>query len=103
MAISARSENRSSDIASDLEQVLIHFVSENDHLASAHVIGRVQAMTRGRWMFWKASSSQAPSTVDCQSAFHLLTSFPRDLEMECLYPRTACLLLHHTAAVPYLL
>ena len=25
------------------------------------------------------------------------------LEMECLSPRTACLLLHHQAAVPYLL
>ena len=83
MAISTRSENRSSDIVSDLEQVLIHFITENDHLASAHVIGMVQAMTRRRWMFWKASSSQAPIgsslSVDCQSVCHLLTSFPRNL------------------------
>ena len=32
----------------DLEQVLIHFISENDRSASALVIGRMQAMTRRR-------------------------------------------------------
>ena len=81
MAITARSENRSSDIV-DLEQVLIrspliHFISE------------VQAVIRRRWMFGKASSSQAPNankrlfgsslSVGCQSVRHLSTSFPRDL------------------------
>ena len=40
-------ENRSSSIV-DLEQVLIHFISENDRSASALVIGRMQAMTRRR-------------------------------------------------------
>ena len=88
MAITARSENRCSDIV-DLEQVLIHFISENDHSAFVLRISRVQAMTRRRWMFGKASSSQAPSaskrlfgsslSVNFQSVFHLLTSFPRDL------------------------
>ena len=83
MAITVRSENRSSGIV-DLEQV-----SENDRLGSALVIGRVQAMARRRWIFWKAFSSQAPSTntklfgsslsIDSQSVFHLSTSFPRDL------------------------
>ena len=101
MTITARLENRSLDI---VEQVLIHFIScENDHSASVLVISRVQAMTRRRWMFGKVSSSQAPHaskrsfgsslSVDCQSVFHQLTSFPR----------TACPLLHHPAAVPYLL
>ena len=101
MTITARLENRSLDI---VEQVLIHFIScENDHSASVLVISRVQAMTRRRWMFGKVSSSQAPRaskrlfgsslSVDCQSVFHQLTSFPR----------TACPLLHHPAAVPYLL
>ena len=47
MAIAARSENRSSGIT-DLEEVLIHFISENDRSASALVIGRVQATTRRR-------------------------------------------------------
>ena len=47
MAITARSDNRSLGIV-DLEQVLIHFISENDRSASALVIGRVQAMTRRR-------------------------------------------------------
>ena len=88
MAITARSENRSSGVV-DLERVLIHFISENDRSASAIVIGRVQATTRRRWMFGKASSSQTPSankrlfgsspSVHCQSVFHLRTSFPRDL------------------------
>ena len=88
MAITARSENRSSDIV-DLEQVLIHFIGENGHSASVLRISRVQAMTRRRWMFGKASSSQAPSaskrlfgsylSVDFQSVFRLLTSFPRHL------------------------
>ena len=82
MVITARSENRSPDIVSDLEQVLIHFISKNDH--SASVIGRVRAMTRRRWMFGKASSLQSPSaskklfgsslSVDFQSGFHLLIS-----------------------------
>ena len=71
----ARSENPSSGIV-DLEQVLIHFISENDGSASALVIGRVQAMTRRRQMFGKASSSPTSSanirlfgsslSVDCQ-------------------------------------
>ena len=47
MAITARSENRSLGIV-DLEQFLIHFISENDRSASALLIGRVHAMTRGR-------------------------------------------------------
>ena len=51
MAITVRSENRSSGIV-DLEQV-----SENDRSGSELVIGRVQAMARRRWIFWKASSS----------------------------------------------
>ena len=89
MPIPARSENRPSDIVSDLEQVLIHFISENDRSASSLVISRVQEMTRKRWMFGKVSSSQAPSanknlfgislSVDCQSICYLSTSFPRDL------------------------
>ena len=54
-----RSENRSSGVV-DLEQVLIHFISENDGSASAFVIGKVQAMTRRRQMFGTASSSQTP-------------------------------------------
>ena len=37
--------DRASSIV-DLEQVYIHFISENDRSASALVIGRVQAMTR---------------------------------------------------------
>ena len=88
MAITARSENRSSGVV-DLERVLIHFIGENDRSASAIVIGRVQATTRRRWMFGKASSSQTPSankrlsgsslSVGCQSVCHLSTSFPRDL------------------------
>ena len=45
MAITARSEDRSSGIV-DQEQVLIHFISENDHSSSQLVIGRVQEMTR---------------------------------------------------------
>ena len=86
--ITARSDNRSLGIV-DLEPVLIHFISENDRLASALVIGWVQAMTRRRQMFGKASSLQTPSankrlfgsflSVDCHSVFHLPTSFPRDL------------------------
>ena len=60
-----------------------------DHSASVPVTRKVQAMTRRRWIFGNASSLQAPSaskrlfgsslSVDCQSVFHLLTSFPRDL------------------------
>ena len=49
----ARSENRSSGVV-DLEQVLIHFISENDGSASAFVIGRVQAMTKGATDVWKS-------------------------------------------------
>ena len=45
IAITARSENRSLGIV-DLEQVLIHFISENDRAASQLLIGWVQAMTR---------------------------------------------------------
>ena len=47
MAITARSENRSSGVV-DLERVLINFISENGRSASAIVIGRVQATTRRR-------------------------------------------------------
>ena len=80
MAITARFQNRSSGVV-DLEQVLIHFISQNDRSASALVIGMVQAVTRRRWMFGKASSSPAPSvserlfgsslSVDRQSVFYL--------------------------------
>ena len=91
--IAARSENRSPDIVSDVEQVLIHFISENDYSGIFCACHRyvVQPVTRRRWMFGKASSSQAPSvskrsfgsslSVDCQSVFYLLSSwsFPRDL------------------------
>ena len=82
----ARSENPSSGVV-DLEQVLIHFISENDGSGSAFVIGRVRAMTRGLQMFGKASSSQTPGAkirlfgsslaVDWQrvlSVFHLLST-----------------------------
>ena len=60
MAFTARSENRSSGTV-DLEQVLIHFISEEDRSASAPVIGRVQVMTRRQQMLRKVSSSQTPS------------------------------------------
>ena len=52
MALIATSENRSSDIV-DLQQVLIRFIIEHDHSASALVNGRLQAMTWRRWMFGK--------------------------------------------------
>ena len=55
----ARSENCSSGVV-DLEQVLIHFISEHDGSASAFVIGRVQVMTRRRQMLGTAASSQTP-------------------------------------------
>ena len=101
--LSARSENRSSDIVRDLEQVLIHFISENDHSASVLVISRVQAMSRRRWMFGKASSSQATSgsslSVDCPIFSIYLPHFQGIWKMECLSPRTSCLLPHHPAAV----
>ena len=45
----------------DLEQVLIHLISESNGSASAFVIGREQAMTRRRLMFGKVSSSLTPS------------------------------------------
>ena len=45
MAITARPEKHASSIV-NLEQVLIHFISEKDSSTSALVIGRVQAMTR---------------------------------------------------------
>ena len=89
MAITTRSENGSSDIVSDLEQVSIHFISAKRSLIFCACDQKGEAMTTRRWMFGKASSSQAPSSskrsfgsslsVDCQSVFHLLTSFPRDL------------------------
>ena len=60
MAITARSEKRSSDIV-DLVQVLIRFMSEKDRSASTLLIGRVHAIRRRRWMFGKVSSSHAPS------------------------------------------
>ena len=98
MAITARSDNRSLDIV-DLEQVLIHFIRENDRSASALVFGREHPMTRERWMFGKASSSQTPSAnkrlvgsslfVDCQSVFHLRTSFPRDLRNEMSFSQNS--------------
>ena len=44
MAITARSDNRSLGIV-DLEQFLIHFISENDRSASTLVIRKVPAMT----------------------------------------------------------
>ena len=107
MATTARSENRSSDIVRDLDHVLIHFISENDHSPSVLVISRVQAMSRRRWMFGKASSSQATSgsslSVDCPIFSIYLPHFQGIWKMECLSPRTACLLPHHPAAVPYLL
>ena len=56
MTITARSENRS---IVDLEQVVIHFISENDSSASPLVIVRGQVTTRRRWMFGKAPSSGA--------------------------------------------
>ena len=75
----------SSDIV-DLEQVLIRFIDENDRSASALVIGRVLG---------KASSSKSPIaskrsfgsslSVDCQTVFHLRTSFPRDLGNEMFF------------------
>ena len=43
--ITARSENC---FILDLEQVLMHFISEKNRSASAIVIGRVQAATRRR-------------------------------------------------------
>ena len=106
MAITARSENRSSDIV-DLEQVLIHLISEkfseNDHSASVLVISRVQAMTRRRWMFGKASSSQAPSASKrLLEAPYLSTArvlsiylphFQGIWEMECLSPNAATVFL----------
>ena len=75
----------SSDIV-DLEQVLIRFIEENDRSASALVIDRVLG---------KASSSKSPIaskrsfgsslSVDCQTVFHLRTSFPRDLGNEMFF------------------
>ena len=103
MAITARSENSSSDIV-DLDKVLIYFISENDHSVSVLVISRVKAMTRRRWMFGKASSSRAPSAgKGCLEAPYLLTArvfsnyvphFQGIWEMEYLSPSTACLLLY---------
>ena len=84
MAITARSEKRSSDIV-DLVQVLIRFMSEKDRSASALLIGRVHAIRRRRWMFGKVSSSHAPRlfgssfSAYCHIVCHLLSSFPRDL------------------------
>ena len=81
MAITARSENFYSDIV-DLGQVMIRFASEKDRSASALVIGRVQAITRrwcgclGKHLEKNVGSYQS---VNCQSAFHLRNSFPRDL------------------------
>ena len=48
MTITARSENRS---IVDLDQVLIHFISQNDNSASPLVIVRGQVTTRRRYMF----------------------------------------------------
>ena len=92
MAITARFQNRSSGIF-DLEQVLIHFISENDRSASALVIGMVQAVTRRRWMFnlgkhlhrqhqvLVKGCLEAPYLLTARvfSIYDLRTSFPRDL------------------------
>ena len=66
------------------------------------MIGGVQMtveMTRSWWMLGKASSSQSPIaskrlfgstlSVDCQSVFHLRTSFSRDLENEMSFSQHA--------------
>ena len=83
----------------DLEQALSRFINENDRSASALVIGRVQEMSRRRWMLGKASSSQSSIaskrlfgsslSADCQSVFHLGTSFPRDLGNEMSFSQYA--------------
>ena len=85
----------------DLEQVLIHFISENDNSASPFVILRGQVTTRKRKMFGKAPSSVL--IKGCLVAPYLLTArvFSIDVphlqgisETECLSPRTARLLLY---------
>ena len=66
------------------------------------MIGGVQMtveMTRSWWMLGKASSSQSPIaskrlfgstlSVDCQSVFHLRTSFSRDLGNEMSFSQHA--------------
>ena len=111
MTITARLENHSSDI---VEQVLIHFIScENDHSASVLVISRVQAMSKDDGYLGKYLHPKHPMLVKGHlEAPYLLTArvfsiylphFQGIWEVECLSPRTACLLLHHPAAVPYLL
>ena len=113
MAITARSENPSSDIV-DLEHVLIHFISENDHSVSVLVISRVKAVTRRRSMFGKASSSQAQLLVKgCLEAPYLLTArvFPTTNLISkgfgkwnyFLQEQHAFYFTDHPAAVPYLL
>ena len=95
----------------DLEQVLIHFISENDNSASPLVIVRGQVTTRRRQMFRKAPSSSANKrlfgsslSVDCQSVFHLRTSFPRDFRNGMSFSQnSAPFTLSDPAAVPYLL
>ena len=74
MAITARSENRVSSIV-DLEQVLIHFISENDRSASALVIGRVQAMTEGdRYLEEHPYRKHQVLVKGCLEAPYLLTA-----------------------------
>lgn len=64
----------------DLQQVLICLICEKYHSASALVITyRVQAMTRGLWMFGKVRHVQEKMLfgnswcADYQSGFHYLT------------------------------
>ena len=85
----------------DLEQVLIHFISENDNSASRFVILRGQVTTGKGQMFGKAPSSVQIKA--CLEAPYLLTvrvfsiyvpHFQGISEMECLSPRTARLLLY---------
>ena len=75
MALFARSENRSSDIV-DLEQVLIRFIIEHDHSASALVNGRLRAMTWRRWMFGKKHLRRKYEVLvkGCLEAPYLLTA-----------------------------
>ena len=105
MTITARSENRS---IVDLEQVLIHFISENDNSASPLVIVWGQVTTKRRQMFGKAPSSSANKrlfrtylSVVCQSVFHLRTSFPRDFRNGMSFSQyRAPFTLSDPAAVP---
>ena len=113
LAITARSENCSLGTV-DQEQVLIHFISETGaQLLLLWSVGCRQWLEGERCsekhlhsqhqMLIKGCLEALNISVDCQIVFRLRTSFPRDWEMECLSPRTACRLLHHRAPMPYLL